>query len=160
MADDRGRNEQRVVRDRNGAALTPDDRYYHYYASRPGMQGGAEALRGPVGKPAGAVVATRRGKAARRTAARKVAAINVYLPPPTAPKGKGKYGKGGMAGANGKNGKGKRRRDDSGQELCFSFNNRAGNCAAGAAGGHCPAGRLHICTGCGDARHALADGWC
>eukprot|EP00972_Heterocapsa_arctica_P061882 9122546-Heterocapsa_arctica.AAC.1 len=71
MADDRGRNEQRVVRGMSGAALTPDDRYYYYYAARSGMQGGAEALRVPVRMPAGAVVATRRGKVARRTAARK-----------------------------------------------------------------------------------------
>eukprot|EP00972_Heterocapsa_arctica_P097353 14362237-Heterocapsa_arctica.AAC.1 len=92
------------------------------------MPGGAEALRVPVEEPAGAVVASRLGKAARKTAARKVreAAAARWKapprPPPTAPKGKGKDGKGGKAGAKGA-GKGKRRHDDSGQELCFSFNN-------------------------------------
>eukprot|EP00972_Heterocapsa_arctica_P090791 13395978-Heterocapsa_arctica.AAC.1 len=90
----------------NGAALTPDDR-----AARSDIHGCA-------------VVATRRGKAARRAAALKGAAVNVYLPPATAPKGKGKDDKGDKAGAKGKNGKGKRRRDDWGQELCFSFNNK------------------------------------
>ena len=120
----------------------------------------------PVEDPAGAVVSTRLGKAARKTAARREreAAAAAWKappkPPPTVPKGKGQGGKVGKAGAKGKDFKGKRRHDDAGQELCFSFNNKSGACAAGEAGGHCPAGRLHSCTGCGDAGHALADGLC
>eukprot|EP00972_Heterocapsa_arctica_P113437 16437114-Heterocapsa_arctica.AAC.1 len=99
----------------------------------------------------------------RKTAARKVreAAADYWKPPPrpppTPPKGKGKEGKGGKKGAKGQD-KGKLRTDDAGNELCFSFNNKSGDCAAGLPGGHCLAGRVHKCTKCGDARHASADG--
>eukprot|EP00972_Heterocapsa_arctica_P110358 16247290-Heterocapsa_arctica.AAC.1 len=114
-----------------GAALTPDER-----AAMHLMPGGVEALRVPAEEPAGAVA--RLGKTARKTAARKVreAAGECWKPtprpPPTPPKGKGKDK--GKKGAKGQV-KGKRRIDDAGNELCFSFNNKSGVCAAGLPGG-------------------------
>jgi hypothetical protein len=152
--------DAKVVRSTKGAAFTPGER-----TAMAVMPGGAEALRVPVEDPASAIRRARpghRSHRARKTAARKVreaaeagwkappwpppaaqegAAVNVYLP-------------------RAREGLGKRRRDEGDQELCFSFNNKVGRCAAGAAGGDCPAGRVHSCTGCGDAWHAFADGWC
>eukprot|EP00972_Heterocapsa_arctica_P075772 11175727-Heterocapsa_arctica.AAC.1 len=61
-----------------------------------------------------AALANRRGKAERRATA-KQGAVSVYLP-------------------RARDGHGKRQRDDWGQELCFSFNDKMGRCAGGAAG--------------------------
>ena len=94
----------------------------------------------------------------RRLRQAAAAAGNAWVaapPPPGKAAGKG-AGKDQQGKGKGK-GKGKNKTDQQGKQICYSWNNRSGACAAAADGAECAHGRAHKCQVCLSPSHRAVD---